>query len=455
MANNKGQSKLTKEHTRALMTFLVRRHGPISRVQLAEVSGFSTGYVSGVIDDLLSDGTLAELGPTPATRGRPMVLLDINPNGPPVAGVWIGPECAYIAVADFRGDVLARRNYFYSTSGTDAESVIPAIIQGLHRCCDSAGIDPASLLGVGVCVAGLVDPLLGNIDRTHRYGWENVPVGRLLEEHFHVPVYVENDVHTGAIAAQWFGDDSASGDAIYVLVYDYIGAAIVQNHEVLRGVHSRAGLFGHMTIDPSGPECACGQKGCLEAMASDMAFLNLVWPKLNKRPEDLSVQQRRSLVYRAIGMARAGDPGAVKALGTVTKYLGMAIANMIRMFDPQVVFIGGSIIEPAPDIVLDLVQREVLEHVWVDCRGVQIRAHTQFGQRYIYRGMVDLVLWQPFKGLPKADLLSAIPAMPGGVGRSAASQNPLEHEYVLGNPDIPEGDEHMLPDSLRSNDSLQ
>lgn len=414
MAVSNNRPGLAKRSSMALITLGVQRNGPISRVQLAKSTGFSITHVCRIVDELMADGELIETTSVAGPRGRPTVLLDINPDSAPVAGLRLGPELAEIAIADSRGHILARRTVLYDQEDDSPDSMVLSIAQAIQRGCRASGRDPKTLRGVGVSVAGLADPLLGVIDGlTNRRGWEGVPVAHLLGGELGVPVYVDNDVRAGALASQWFSEDGGDGGALYVYVSEGVGAAFVQNdRDLLRGVHDAACLLGHTTVDPDGPQCGCGNFGCLEAFACDVAFIRHVWPDLHKTTAEMTVAERVQLVGRGVEMAKRGDVSASKALTSVTRYLGIGIANAVCMFDPRTVFIFGTLIDIDADMVIDQVRRESLRHIWPRARGVEIRPLMRW-QEFLLRGSVGMVLWQPYKALQGDNDLAFIAEGPG------------------------------------------
>jgi predicted NBD/HSP70 family sugar kinase len=377
----------------------IQRLGPISRVQLANVTKLSVACVCRIVDELLGEGVVVETGTVVGRRGRPMVLLDINPDAAPLVGIWLGPEAIEIGVASAKGGFLAYRTIPYNSSDDTSETVVPLIVEGIQRCVEAAGRDPKSVRGIGISVAALIDPMLGVIDDfTNRPGWNGVPLARLLSERTAVPVFAENDVRAGALGSQWFSEEGRDGNALYVLVCEGIGGAIIYDYGMICGVHDTAGMIGHATVDPDGPRCGCGNHGCLEAMASDIAFIRYLWPELAKSASEMLAAERVDLVQRGLAMAKAGDPKANWALVNVAKYLGIGLANSIVTLDPRSVFVCGTLTDYEPDLVIDLIRREAVQRIYPRARGVEIKAIPRSAE-FLLRGSIALVLWQPYREL--------------------------------------------------------
>lgn len=271
--------ELVRRNSRAQVVLGVQRHGPISRVQLAKLTGQSLTGIGRVVDELISEGMLVETGTAASPRGRPMVLLSINPDGEPSAGVWLGPEFIQIAITDPNGEILGRRAISYDSGDGKPLTVMIAITQGIQRCAEAAGKNAKRLRGVGVSVAGQVDLEHGIIHSiTNRPSWKNVHITQILQARLGVPVYASDDIRAGALASEWFNGQNNSAGALYVVINNGINAAFINNNEVLHGAHDSAALIGHTTIDHNGRLCECGNRGCLETVASDIAFVRQLWP---------------------------------------------------------------------------------------------------------------------------------------------------------------------------------
>lgn len=341
-----------------------------------------------------------EAGSVTAARGRPTMLLTINPNGAPVAGVRIAPECIEIVVATPTLEVLARRTISYDSFGhDDVEGAVAAIVAGIKRCAEAADSDVGLLAGVGVSVHGLVDPVLGVIEeKANVTGWEDVPIVRLLEERLGIPVVADNCVRAAAIAHQWFGAEVREGSTLYMAIAEGCGAALVHDREMVRGLHHSGNQVGHMVIDPSGPLCTCGKRGCLEAFASTLGFVRAVWPEITKKAAEMVPHECDGLVRRAFELLKAGDPRAKKAYDSVVEHLGIGISNAIALFGPQTVIVAGVLVDLSPSRFIDDVRRAVLQHLSDRQKGIEIRAVGNLNE-FLLRGSVGLVMCHPFRAL--------------------------------------------------------
>jgi predicted NBD/HSP70 family sugar kinase len=400
MIGSSGRLKLMKRNSRAQITLALRKSGLSSRVDIARMTGLSVTCVCGVVDELLDEGVLVERGASQGRRGGPKrVLLEINPDGNPVAGVAIQSEIIEVGIADPQGVLLSRKYVDYKSTEDAPEAVLTRVARAIRRCAQDAGKDPRSLNGIGVSVVGLVDTDQGIVhSMPNRPGWENVPLVEIFSRQFHLPVFADNDIRAGATAAQLLTEESRPDGVLYLVVREGIGAAFVDNRELFRGAHDAGCLLGHVTMDPEGPLCDCGKRGCLAAVATDLTFIRAIWPNVSKSASQMTVSEREHLVKRGLNMAAKGDPTAHSALEAMTRRLGIALANAVSTFDPRTIFIGGTIVEVAPDTVIDMIRKEAVRHIWRESRGVEIRPLQRYEDFALF-GATGLVLCEPYRAL--------------------------------------------------------
>jgi glucokinase len=313
--------------------------------------------------------------------------------------VAIQSEIIEVGIADPQGVLLSRKYVDYKSTGDEPEAVLTRVARTIRRCAQVAKKDPRSLMGVGVSAAGLVATEQGILhSMPNRPGWENVPIAQILSQQLQLPVFVDNDVRAGAMAAQLLTQESRPDGVLYLVVREGIGAAFVENRELFRGAHDAGCLLGHITMDPEGPLCDCGKRGCLAAVATDLTFIGAIWPNVSKSASEMTVSERERLVKRGLTMAEKGDPTAHSALEAMTRRLGIALANAVSTFDPRTIFIGGTIVEMAPDMVIDMIRKEAVGHIWRESSGVEIRPLQRY-EDFALCGATGLVLGEPYRAL--------------------------------------------------------
>ncbi len=352
-----------------------------------------------LVDELIADGKLIETGTVSGARGRPRVMVDINPNGAPIAGAFVALTSAEIVVANSAGDFLTRRTVSIDPTNSTPKECIASIVNGIERCVEAAQKEVGSLSGVGLSISDIVNHVLGIVESSNESftWWDGLPVTDMVSEALGVPVYADHDMRAAAVTSEWFSVDTR-GNAAYISIGNGIGFAFVEPHGVLRGTHDMAGQLEHITVDPDGPMCNCGNRGCLRVTGTDTSFVRRIWPDLPADFNDMPLAERAVLMQRGLDLAMSGDRKAMSALQYSLKNLGQGVANVINMLDPRVVYILGNLIDPAPDLISDMIRKEALQRVIKQLRGTEIKAIPDW-LTFELRGSIGLVLGNEFRNL--------------------------------------------------------
>lgn len=329
-----GNRDLIKQINRSIILNFIRSHGPISRTGIARLSGLSLATVSGITGELLDQEFVLEAEGGESTGGRPPVLLKLNARAGFVVGLKLTEASIVSALTDLDANVRHSRTS-HVPDPQDVDSTLDAIIFAIESTLEEARTDKARVMGIGIGMAGLVDSAAGVCRYSPFFNWHNVPLAHPIEKHFHLPVYLENDVNTLTIAEQWFGAARGHEHFLVVTVGRGIGLGIVANGRFYRGAQGGAGEFGHLTLDENGPLCECGKRGCLEAIASDPAVLRAVAAARGYGTDTgLSLDD-------VIQAAQQGDPAAFEGLWRSGHAIGLGIANLINLFNPEMVVLAG------------------------------------------------------------------------------------------------------------------
>ncbi|QEO10708.1 ROK family transcriptional regulator [Protaetiibacter larvae] len=255
------------------MVDIVRSAGPISRVELAEATGLTQPAVSGIVRRLIADGVVRETGELVSTGGKPRALLEINSHAVYGVGVQLGYEVITCIVADTTGGVVGRQS---APGGYGPADEVTARIAELYRdTLEGLELGNATIAGLAVVAPGAIDLAAGTFlgppapEPLHGF-----PLRRELETRLGVPVLVENDAAAAAVGEFW--SRQISRDEVFAVIYlgSGLGAGLVLDGALYRGSSSNATELGHVSIDPRGPVCSCGNVGCLERYASSAAVLD-------------------------------------------------------------------------------------------------------------------------------------------------------------------------------------
>ena len=336
----KADRDLIREINRNIVLNLIKSRGPLSRTDIARLSGLSLATVSGIAADFIGGGLVREMGEGESTGGRKPVLLRLNYQAGFVVGVKLMEQAITSALTNLDAQVL-RHRVTPLPAQHDVRAVQEVIIAAVEATIAESRVDRGRVLGIGIGMAGVVDGQAGLCRYSPFFGWRDVEVARPIADHFGLPVYLENDVNTLTIAEQWFGYGHGVDHFVVVTVGRGIGAGIVVNGQFYRGAIGGAGEFGHITLAQDGPPCDCGKRGCLEALASDPAVVRqakaaIAWGEktMLSRADGLSLDD-------VIEAAGAGDGLARRLLADSGRWLGIGIATLVNILNPQLVIVGG------------------------------------------------------------------------------------------------------------------
>ena len=312
--------------------------GPLSRQELSRLTGLSPATVSNVVGELIESGVVAEAGALDSSGGRPRVLLRVNPSYARVIGVDVGETRVRVELFDLGMRELARDDIALSSQGADVEEVVRHILTGLEKVIGEAGVDPGSIMGVGIGVPGLVEHGPDLLVHTQTTGWDAVPLLRLLREGTDLPLMIDNGAKTMGQAEMWFGAGRGTDNAVMILLGSGIGASIVTDGKPYRGSTTSAGELGHLTVNVRGRRCRCGALGCLEAYVGAEAVLDRY---RELRPDDVLTGADEETRIAALVAAADISADAAEVLETTALYLGVGIGNLINLFNPQRIVLGG------------------------------------------------------------------------------------------------------------------
>lgn len=351
-----------KEINQQRILNLLRLHPGISRAELVNQTGLSKATVSTIVAELIDEELVYEdgIGVQTASAGRRPVKLKLNGQIRLAVGVELtGSECI-AALTDLYSEPL--RLVRYPMAESSVNTSINFIVRALDELLE--GYDPSRLLGVEVGVPGPVDELRQRVVQAENIGWFDVPLGPMLTERLGKPVTVVKRQNAGAVGEYWHGIGKGRSNLLYVSVSVGIGCGIIVGGELYEGANGSAGEIGHITIIPDGHRCKCGNFGCLETLASSPAIAVRAREKVREHPESLLAEWSKGVLQSITGrtvMAAAGqgDALAVEVIQEAGHYLGIAIANVVNLFNPSMVIIGGEMLELG-DLFLDPV-REVVQ----------------------------------------------------------------------------------------------
>jgi predicted NBD/HSP70 family sugar kinase len=342
-----------------LVMRLIAEEGSRSRTTLALETGLNKSTVSSLVAELIDAGLLrdAPQDEPPGTVGRPPQSVELDPDGPFVLGLEINVDYLAVWATDLAGVVAHRSFVANDNRAGKPEEAIGQLAKLATQALAQPFAESRQCLAATVAVPGLVDES-GALAVAPNLGWTDIPVAALLTEALEHPpfdVRVENEANLGAVAELVDGAGRGLRDFVYVSGEIGIGAGVVLRGELFRGASGFAGEFGHLTIDPYGPPCGCGGRGCLERLVGQDALLRLAgWDArmrcAGSRPEWPGTMLADS--------AREGHAKTLEALSQVGHTLGIAIASLANLLDPEAVLLGGYF-APLTDWLRDPIEGEL------------------------------------------------------------------------------------------------
>ena len=354
----KGDQGTVRALNRRLILRLLREEGPVSRSDLASRTGLSNGAVTRIVGELIDEGLLVEQSVGVSTGGRRPVLLDLDASARVVAGLKLMDDAILAVLVDLKGSVVADLRFALRSHRTN--KVLDRAAGAVETLLRSAGVSRERLAGIGLCMPGAVDWRSGICRLSPFLGWRDVHVADLLRERVGVPVSVDNDVNALAATESLFGRGRRVRDFAVITVGRGVGAGFVHNGVVYRGYSGGAGEFGHQVSGLGGPRCECGKDGCLEAYIGDHGLLQRVH-ELGGRYTGLDLDA-------FLELARVGDRVAARLYADVVGRLGVAIANLINLLNPQLVILGGEASLVSERLLSDL-GRPIDAHVFGGLAG--------------------------------------------------------------------------------------
>jgi len=347
----------TRDINRQIVLNLVHEHQPISRAELARRMSVSRGMVTGLVNELLGEKAIYEGDTGEAARGRKPTLLYVRTRDRLAIGIDVRFSRTHVMVSDFAGRELSLESFptVYEPAAL-IDELAGRVTDLLHAHASDGEIE-----GVGVVVPGMVDQESGRVLNSPQLGWHDVDLRDRLSERLGLPVHIENAPIACALAQLWLGRDGAprADNFAYVTVSDGVGVGIVVDGRLVRGATHTAGEYGHIPLEPEGPECLCGSRGCWEALTSNLATLARYRGHAMSPDEARSLLEEQDLsVPDLVRRAHGGDADAEAAIRETGRQLGRGLSVIVNTLNPDRIYVGGEITE-AWDLIEEGIRSEI------------------------------------------------------------------------------------------------
>jgi predicted NBD/HSP70 family sugar kinase len=342
-----------RESNRKRILDALRERGVASRAELARITGLSRSTVSTIVGDLLETGLATERdsrdsASRAAHAGRPPVMVSLDSSAGLVLGIDFGHQHLRVAVSDLSHTVLAEA---WRELDVDHSAVhgLEAAAEFVDRVLAEADVDRARVIGVGMGLPAPIDRATGAVlSSSILPGWVGVDAAAEASRRLGLPVEVENDANLGALAELVWGAGQGKSEVAYIKASTGIGAGVISGGRLHHGVGGTAGELGHTVVVEGGAVCRCGNRGCLETLASARSIADLLSAS---RREEISTR-------RLLELSNDGDQAAQRLIGDAGSAIGLAVANLCNVINPEAVIVGGDL-SAAGDVLLEPLRQTV------------------------------------------------------------------------------------------------
>jgi glucokinase-like ROK family protein len=388
-----------KTHNLRAVLSILRQHEYVSRVHLAELTGLSTTTITNIISALLAQGIVVEDASQkpahPRRVGRPRTFLRLEPEARYAAGIHIGVGSIRVAVANLQARLRSSLSLDHPLDRRP-EEVLSETARLVDQVLSQSGVAREKVVGVGVGASGLVNPHTGVNVIAPNLGWRDVPIRAWLSRQLALPVCVDNNARAMALGEALFG----VGKKVHALAFVYarvgVGAGFVVGEQLYRGSAAGAGEIGHTTIVPDGEEpCRCGNTGCLETLVSEPVIVRLAETLAEKDPQGILAHhlesREGSAIDRILAAARAGDAPTQAMLEERACFMGIALANLVNVLNPDLIVLGG-LCAQGQDLLLPAIEAVMRQRAFANL-GEQVQLQTTgFGREAGVTGAAALAL---------------------------------------------------------------
>ena len=343
-----GNNRYIKEMNKSIILDLIRTSGGISRKSLADKTGLSPTASGAIVRKLLNDGYIWEVGEGESSGGRKPVMLELKPRSYFAFGFDIDVRYIYTTVLDLTGGVVYRHK-LNNDSGLSVRRAVETTAQEYKKALSELKLSGSRILGAGVSVPGMMELETRRIVLAPNLGWSNADLLGPLHKALNIPIYLDNESMCSANCENWLGQCRNVEDFICINIESGIGAGIFMRGKMYRGFSGSAGEIGHIPVDENGPQCKCGNRGCLETVASINGMAARVSGRIKVagnqaeagRAADITEDMTVDLTFKKLlERAREGDPESLGILEDAAVSLGKALANLINTLNPQKIVLG-------------------------------------------------------------------------------------------------------------------
>ncbi|MBE5812235.1 MAG: ROK family transcriptional regulator [Clostridiales bacterium] len=361
-----GKPSVIKRINMSQILDVIRKKGPISRSEIAEITNLTPATITNITSELINAKLIVEGEAGESSGGRKPIMLRIRCDYYRVIGVYIGSRKLKIMASDLMANSKYSKQIAYEKEQVTYQEILQILDDEIKIIKSKYQNKGKKIVGIGVGINGVVDTQEGTLIFAPNLGWRNVNIKQDFEQKFNIPVFVDNNTRTMALGESWFGTGKNIKNFFCINIDYGVGGSLFIDEKVYRGTSFGAGEIGHTTVDVNGEICSCGNRGCLETVASVKAlrkkvyegYLSNVNSSIFEGEEIQSVDDiRSSQIFEA---ANNGDQFAISLIKETGEKIGIGIANIINTFNPEMVVINGEIISTG-EILLEPIVTTVMK----------------------------------------------------------------------------------------------
>lgn len=386
-----GRPKLMKRLNRSAILELLREQGPLSRAKIANLLHLSPATVTRIVNELMEENLILEIGTDDSTGGRRPTLLEFNYAANAIIGIDMGGTHIVGALADLGGNILQKAS-LPSFSGEGQKDGLEQLTKVIEQLLSNPRLESQELRGIGIGAPSITLHQEGIVVWAASLGWKNLPLKKILEDRFQVPVFVENDVNLAALGESWYGTGKGVHNLVCISIGTGIGAGIVIGGKLYRGHSEAAGEVGYLVPDSSYLGKRYEHFGCIETLSAGPGIVRRALAAVERDADtmlrELTGNDLKALTAeRVFEAARRGDPLAQVVVDETVNHLSMIVASVAAVVNPELVVLGGGIARSA-DLLIEPIRQRVEGVVPV----MPLIKASELGENAAVMGAIAMVL---------------------------------------------------------------
>jgi len=357
---------VVKRENKSLVLETIKQNSPISRANVAKITGLNKGTVSSLVSELITKQIIYESGTGESRGGRRPVMLLFSKKAGFSIGIDLGVNYILGILTDLEGNIVHEKMINIKVKDLTYEETQNNLYNMIDSFQNIAPTSPYGIIGIGIGIPGIVNTA-GKILLAPNLGWRNINLKTIMSKKYNIPIIIENEANAGAYAEQKYGAGKNLSNIIYVSVGVGIGVGMILGGELYKGKSGFSGEFGHMTIETNGKKCSCGSQGCWELYASEQTLID------GAKNQGIHLASGKVLSLESLLLlAEEGNRQTIQLFNQIGDYLGVGLNNIINIFNPEQVIIGNQMAQAKKWIHPALTNRLGSQALWFQQKDLKI-----------------------------------------------------------------------------------